>query len=105
MTDWFKTVHNYPTIRIACDQEYARLVFEPQPMEFDNWEKFSCHDVNFRILHEGGYTIPLLYEETGGDFVVPYQQGNDCVIPGVGTKENCDCSDPENYDFYDEGGF
>ena len=101
-------LHNHWLIRIACDQEFARLVFEPRPMEYNDWEKLSCHDVNFRILHDGGYTIPSMYldlviHEYGG--TDPYQQGNDCVVPGVKTFENCDCSDPENYDFYDEGGF
>ena len=56
----------------------------------DTMAKSMCNSINFQLLETG----------EKGD-----QQGADCVANAFMTVRNCDCSDPENYDFYDEGRF
>ena len=58
-------------------------------MDFDTITKSMCNSANFILLET----------DQKGD-----QQGDDCVVGGM-TYANCDCSDPENYNFYDEGRF
>ena len=60
----------------------------------DTMAKSTCNSINFQLLETG----------EKGD----HQYGDDCVIvetDGSVTYTNCDCSDPGNYDFYDEGRF
>ena len=57
-------------------------------------EKIDCAYVIAWFLHEGvNQGITTGYVENGA-----------CIGDGE-SYENCDCSDPANYDFYDEGGF
>ena len=56
-------------------------------MDFDTMTKSMCNNANFQLLETN----------QKGD-----QQGDSCVTGGA-TYANCDCSDPENYNFYDEG--
>ena len=61
--------------------------------DMDTMAKSTCNSINFQLLETG----------EKGD-----QQGADCVMGDANasmTVPNCDCSDPENYDFYDEGRF
>ena len=70
--------------------------------------KMMCNNVIYQILAgEDPKTYPLLglasvekgsYSSSGGA----------CTIKDNGSEmtiSNCDCSDPENYDFVDEGRF
>ena len=55
--------------------------------------KAECNEALFKIIYqEQDYSV----------------EGNDCrYLDGVNyhTVTDCDCSDPDNYDFYDEGSF
>ena len=54
----------------------------------ESMDKSDCNEVNFYLKYEG---------KTG------QKQGNDCIAYQTRHVPNCDCSDPVNYDFYDEG--
>ena len=54
-------------------------------------QKRECSDNNFNLLMDGGK----------GEM-----QGGDCMSPnGELWAENCDCTDPENYNYLDAGQF
>ena len=59
--------------------------------EEDYDQKRECSDNNFHILMEGG--------------IVGELQGGNCVVDGELWAENCDCTDPENYNYLDAGWF
>ena len=53
-------------------------------------QKRECSDTN----------VELLWDGNKGEM-----QGGNCVFDGELFAENCDCTDPENYDYLDAGWF
>ena len=59
------------------------------PEELEVMAKSLCHNINFQLLESN---------QKGS------MEGNDCSYMSM-TVYDCDCSDPENYNFRDEGKF
>ena len=77
-------------------------------MASNKWNKAQCHGVIYEILSiedPKKYPRPM---NTSVQSITP--DGGSCIVsepdePYSFTIEDCDCSDPKNYDFYDKGRF
>ena len=76
-----------------------------------NWKtmnKLQCHVVIYEILSiedPKKYPVPM---NTSVSSITP--DGGSCIVSEPDesdsyTLQDCDCSDPKNYDFYDKGRF
>ena len=87
--------HTPYRIVFTIDYDWQRIKAARQidPESGVGWQtpKFWCNNAVYAILYRD--------EEY-------YMDGNDCIWSDYGNYKNatdCDCSDPENYDFYDQG--
>ena len=69
---------------------------------WDNFSNLTCDGISPELLdksdcNEGNYWLKF-------EGKIGTQQGNDCITQHQQYIQNCDCSDPDSYDFYDEGG-
>ena len=84
--DFEEKVNEVYSVRLSVHSVRSDFPF-PSDLDLDKQTKYLCSTLNLHILY-GGFEVT--------------QQGDDCEANGD-VIENCDCSDPDTYDFYDEG--
>ena len=82
----------------------------PPGMDMETMSKMMCNQNMYMILSSKNPTeYPAMAGPGGSGGSISYSSsGGSCTIGQGGfsmTYKNCDCSDPENYVFYDEGRF
>ena len=111
---------------LESNQQFINILLKARSglevdLDFDETEKLWCNEANYAILAYGNPNeYPLstgspFYSLKPGDFS---SEDNSCTIgessvsmssssmsSGPFIISMCDCSDPENYNFYDQGRF
>ena len=80
----------------------------PPGMTIETMTKQMCHTTIYQILSKDNPTDYPKPTDGPGEIGSYSSSGGSCTIGdefGGMTIQNCDCSDPKKYDFYDEGRF
>ena len=81
----------------------------PPGMTMKAMNKQMCHLTIYQILSSENPTDYPKKTDVPGEFYSSYSSsGGSCTIRdefGSMTIQNCDCSNPKSYNFYDEGRF
>ena len=88
LKEFEKKVNEIHAVRPSVYSLRSKFPF-PSDLDLDKQAKYICGTVNLHILYSGFDFTP--------------QDGNCEADKEVLGLENCDCSDPDTYDFYDEG--
>ena len=88
----------------------GRSASSQDEMNMEGNYKDVCDAINYAMLSNEN---PKKYPPMGPGESFSYsgtQDGDSCIVskpdePGSFTVQDCDCSDPKNYDFYNKGRF
>ena len=93
LKDFEEEVNEVYSVRPSVHSVRSDFPF-PSDLDLDKQAKYICGTINLQLLYGGLDSNFQTLEIT--------PQGDNCKANGE-VLENCDCSDPDTYDFYDEG--